>query len=69
MKVVPWIIVVFMIYIIYYFVSRAEKRLNALEKRLNNLEENFNEIRKIAESNKLAIENQSSRAQSADAED
>lgn len=69
MKIVPWIIVVFMIYIIYYFVSRAEKRLNALEKRLNNLEENFNEIRKIAESNKLAIENRSSRAQNADAED
>lgn len=69
MKIVPWIIVVFMIYIIYYFVSRVEKRLNALEKRLNNLEENFNEIRKIAESNKLAIENRSSRAQSADAED
>ena len=62
MKIVPWIIVVFMIYIIYYFVSRAEKRLN-------NLEENFNEIRKIAESNKLAIENRSSRAQNADAED
>lgn len=56
MKIVPWIIIVFMIYLIYYFISRSEKRLNALEKRLNNIEENLSELKKATEANRLLIE-------------
>lgn len=56
MKIVPWIIIVFMIYLIYYFISRSEKRLNTLEKRLNKIEENLSELKKATEANRLLIE-------------
>ena len=49
MKIVPWIIIVFMIYLIYYFISRSEKRLNKIE-------ENLSEIKKATEANRLLIE-------------
>ena len=49
MKIIPWIIIVFMIYLIYYFISRSEKRLNKIE-------ENLSEIKKATEANRLLIE-------------
>ena len=49
MKIVPWIIIVFMIYLIYYFISRSEKRLNKIE-------ENLSELKKATEANRLLIE-------------
>ncbi|MDA3058396.1 hypothetical protein OFN97_07970 [Campylobacter sp. VBCF_05 NA6] len=59
MKIVPWIIVIFMIYVVYYFISRSEKRITALEKRLNQAESNYDELKKQIETNRMLIQENS----------
>ncbi|MDA3049494.1 hypothetical protein OFO03_04105 [Campylobacter sp. JMF_02 ED1] len=59
MKIVPWIIVIFMIYVVYYFISRSEKRITALEKRLNQVESNYDELKKQIETNRMLIQENS----------
>ena len=59
MKIVPWIIVIFMIYVVYYFISRSEKRITALEKRLNQAENNYDELKKQIETNRMLIQENS----------
>ncbi|MDA3077396.1 hypothetical protein OFO07_00445 [Campylobacter sp. JMF_06 NA1] len=59
MKIVPWIIVIFMIYVVYYFISRSEKRITALEKRLNQAESNYDELKKQIEANRMLIQENS----------
>ena len=56
MKIVPWIIIIFMIYVVYYFISRSEKRITALEKRLNKAESEYEELKKQIQQNRLLIE-------------
>ena len=59
MKIVPWIIIIFMIYVVYYFISRSEKRITALEKRLNKAENEYNELKEQIQQNRLLIQENS----------
>lgn len=56
MKILPWVIIVFLVYVIYYFIKRYEKKVNELEKRLKNNEESIDELKKKITTNRLLIE-------------
>ena len=56
MKILPWIVIVFLIYVIYYFLNRYEKRTKELEKRINLNQEKIERLEKLIETNRLMIE-------------
>ena len=56
MKILPWIVIVFLIYVIYYFLNRYEKRTKELEKRINLNQEKIEQLEKLIETNRLMIE-------------
>lgn len=56
MKILPWLIIALLLYIVYYFISRYENKLKELNKIIGENSKKISELNEQIEVNRLLIE-------------